>query len=79
MIEINAKKDGLNAIKMIEIQEGIITINATDDGVHADESILIMGGPHSIIKSYEGLESLDIEIRGGLIDILCSDDGNVVL
>ncbi|MGF6376636.1 hypothetical protein M2140_001713 [Clostridiales Family XIII bacterium PM5-7] len=46
-----------------------------DDGFHADEKLNITSGEIDITESYEGLEGLEIEVAGGNIKIIASDDG----
>ena len=50
-------------------------LTSGDDGIHADTTLVINEGPVNIAKCYEGLESAYIEINGGDIDIIASDDG----
>lgn len=50
-------------------------IHASDDGIHADSEVMITGGTIEIAQSYEGIEGLDIDISGGDITIVSSDDG----
>ncbi len=44
-------------------------------GVHADDAVTITDGTLNISKCYEGIEGQTIDISGGTIDIVSSDDG----
>ena len=59
----------------VYIEDGDITISAEDDGVHADNYLKICGGTIDVTNSYEGLEGLSIDISGGDIAVVSSDDG----
>lgn len=70
MLVINANyKDGIVS------KDGLKIISSGDDGIHADTNIAIHGGNIDITKSYEGIESNYIEINGGDISVVASDDG----
>jgi len=72
---ITSGEDSIHCDLNIYIQGGTFEIDAKDDAVHADETLLVDGGKINITNSYEGLEALDIEISGGDIRIVASDDG----
>ena len=81
-IEIACEQDGIHAGNdeddtkgFIYIAGGELKIAAGDDGVHTDTQLVITGGTITITKSYEGLEGQTIEITGGAIDLVSSDDG----
>jgi hypothetical protein len=57
------------------MEGGSFEISSGDDGIHADEEININDGEINIKKSYEGIESLIININGGTIWLISSDDG----
>ena len=50
-------------------------MSSGDDGIHADGNVTISGGSIDILKSYEGIEGLSIDITGGELSVLASDDG----
>lgn len=72
---INSTDDSLHSNKNIDISGGEFDITSEDDGIHADSSINIDGGTINILKSYEGIESANINISEGTIKIKSSDDG----
>ena len=72
---ITSGEDSIHCDKNVLLQDGVYEIDAKDDAVHADETLLIDGGKINITNSYEGLEALDIEITGGEVQIVASDDG----
>lgn len=74
-ITINSTDDSLHSNGVIIIDDGEISLSSGDDGIHADTNIKINGGTIDITKSYEGIESSCIEIEGGKISVIASDDG----
>lgn len=68
-------EDSLHCDTNIYVKDGSFEIDSKDDAVHADATLLVSGGTMNITNSYEGLEALDIEISGGDIRIVASDDG----
>lgn len=79
---ISAGEDGIHAsnaddasLGFVYIADGMFEIHASDDGIHADSEVMITGGTIEIAQSYEGIEGLDIDISGGDITIVSSDDG----
>ncbi len=74
-LDLDSADDGLHAGGTILVSEGALKIASGDDGMHADTSIAITGGVVDIAKSYEGIESAVIELSGGDIHIVASDDG----
>lgn len=67
--------DAVHSNSSVTIHDGTFTITTGDDGVHADDTLTVYGGTIDILTSYEGLEGSDIEISGGEISIVSSDDG----
>ena len=81
-VTISAGKDGIHAsnaddasLGFVYIADGMFEIHASDDGIHADSEVMITGGTIEIAQSYEGIEGLDIDISGGDITVVSSDDG----
>ena len=58
----------------IHIINGDLLISSADDGIKSDSKVTIDDGKVKIIKSVEGIESANIIINGGEIDVTCSDD-----
>lgn len=54
---------------------GTYALSSGDDGIHADSNVTISGGNIDIAKSYEGIEGLSVDVTGGEISVLASDDG----
>ncbi len=60
----------------ILLSGGSMTLYSKDDGIHADGTLTIKESPTiKITNSYEGLEGEFINILGGDIDVVSSDDG----
>lgn len=74
-IDITAGDDALNAVNSIEMSGGKLIISAGDDALHADNAITINGGVIAVAQCYEGIESDQITINNGEINIVSSDDG----
>ncbi len=80
--EINVEEDGIHAddsddssTGFVYIENGSFNINAGDDGIHGTINIKVAGGIIDIPTSYEGIEARVVEITGGNINIVSSDDG----
>ena len=73
--QIDSADDGIHSNGNVEIYGGTFDIQSGDDGVHGEEQLLIRDGEINISKSYEGLEAHRIDINGGDINIIASDDG----
>lgn len=72
---IDSSDDSIHSNGTIVINNGTLNISSGDDGMHSDESLTINNGEINISRSYEGIESSKIEINGGTIDLIASDDG----
>lgn len=59
----------------IIINNGEITISSADDGIKSESSVTINNGTFSITKSYEAIESPKINVNGGTVSLVASDDG----
>lgn len=80
--EIHAEEDGIHAddsddssTGFVYIENGILNINAGDDGIHGTTNVKVAGGSIDIATCYEGIEARVVEIAGGNINIVSSDDG----
>lgn len=74
-MQIDSADDSLHSNNAVYISGGTIKAESGDDGIHADTLLIISEGNIEISKSYEGIESSQIEISGGTISIVASDDG----
>ena len=72
---IDSCDDSLHSNATVTIDQGSFTIQSGDDGIHADNQLTINNGSIIVTESYEGLESTDIVINDGVIDVTASDDG----
>lgn len=72
---IDSADDALHSNANVTLSGGSFAIATGDDGVHADENLTVSGGTIAISQSYEGLEGLSIDITGGGITLVSSDDG----
>lgn len=73
--DIDSFDDSFHSDNNIIFNSGNATISTGDDGMHADNELTINGGIINIKKSYEGLEGVTLNIAGGDIHIVSSDDG----
>ena len=72
---IDSQDDSVHTNGNMYIDNGKYTINTGNDAFHADTQLVINGGTIDIQNSYEGIESLEIIIKGGDINVTASDDG----
>lgn len=72
---IDSADDSVHSNTSVIVEDGSFTISAGDDALHADEVLRIQGGAINITESYEGLEALNVEVFGGDITMVASDDG----
>jgi hypothetical protein len=72
---LNTCDDAVHSNGNVSISGGTFAIRTGDDAFHADDTLAISDGNIAVSQSYEGLEGLIIEIRGGTIDVTSSDDG----
>lgn len=72
---IDSCDDSIHSNKIVTITNGTYSIKSGDDAVHAEETTKITNGNINITKSYEGIEGLDIELKGEKITIVADDDG----
>lgn len=81
-ITITSTDDSIHASGTISINDGSMTLSTGDDGIHSDTKVVIgiegkgFDAPYvDIIKSYEGVEGVDVEVNSGTILVTSSDDG----
>lgn len=74
-ITVNSADDSLHSDKSVTINGGTFTIASGDGAIHAEETLTVTAGDFNITESYEGLEALHIDVRGGNIKLKASDDG----
>lgn len=72
---IDSADDSIHSNASVYVNNGSFNISSGDDGFHADETLIVADGTINISESYEGLEALDIEVNGGKISLVASDDG----
>ncbi len=81
-INIDCSTDGFHSENSDDEEKGYIyicggdiAISAEDDGIHAGSTLDVIDGNINISKSYEGLEGASVNIEGGIVKIVASDDG----
>lgn len=72
---LNCADDGVHSNSNVSIDGGNFTIATGDDGFHADETLKVAAGAVNITESYEGLEGLHVQVAGGNISLVATDDG----
>lgn len=72
---IDSCDDSIHSNSNIAINNGTFEISSGDDGIHADNNTSIIDGTINITKSYEGIEGQSINIAGGKVTLIASDDG----
>jgi len=73
--KIDSADDSIHSNGNIIISSGDYQIDTGDDGIHSDSAVTISDGNIKITKSYEGIEGKTIDITGGNISLVASDDG----
>lgn len=73
--KIDSADDSVHSDVSVTINGGTFEITSGDDAIHAEETLTITAGTFNITESYEGLEALNIDVKGGEIKIVASDDG----
>ena len=74
-ITIDSADDAIHSNASLVINGGTIAIASGDDAIHAEDTLTVTAGDIDISESYEGLEALHIDVRGGNIKLKASDDG----
>ncbi len=72
---IDSADDALHCAGTLNIKSGTYNIATGDDGLHSDAGVIINDGNVNITESYEGIEGITIDIKGGVITLCASDDG----
>ncbi len=73
--EINSEDDCLHSNNNVIITKGNYKLASGDDGIHANSDAVISDGTINISSSYEGIEGKTVNISGGDISLVSSDDG----
>ena len=72
---INSADDAVHSDGSVMIHGGTFTIASGDDAIHAEDTLTVTAGKIDISESYEGLEALHIDVQGGDIHLVATDDG----
>lgn len=75
VITVDSADDGVHSNTSVTLSGGTLTVASGDDGVHAEDTLTVTGGSITVTQSYEGLEGLHIELKGGDIAVTADDDG----
>ncbi len=75
IINMNTSDDALHSNGKIYLSGAELEISSGDKAIHADTEVLISSGIVNIAQAYEGIESGNITISGGTVNITSSDDG----
>lgn len=73
--KINSADDAIHSDVSIIINGGSFEIASGDDAFHAEENLTVTSGTINVTESYEGLEALNLDIKGGNIKVTSDDDG----
>lgn len=74
-ITVNSADDAIHSNTSVTVSGGTFTIASGDDAIHAEDTLTITAGRIDISQCYEGLEALHIDVQGGDIKLVASDDG----
>lgn len=73
--DLDTQDDALHSNGALTISGGTLTLATGDDALHADGALTLSDGQIDISTCYEGLEGMTIDISGGEIALVASDDG----
>ncbi len=73
--KIDSADDSLHSDMSLTVNGGTFEIASGDDAFHAEETLTVKDGKIDITESYEGLEALNIDVKGGDIQLIANDDG----
>ncbi len=73
--KIDSADDSIHSDVSVTINGGTFEIASGDDAIHAEETLTVTAGTFNITESYEGLEALNIDVKGGEFKIVARDDG----
>ena len=74
-ITIDSADDAIHSDQSVIINGGTFAIASGDDALHAEDTLTVTAGKIEISKCYEGLEALHIDVQGGDIKMVATDDG----
>ena len=74
-VTVNSADDAIHSDVSVIINGGTFTIASGDDAIHAEDTLTITAGKIDISECYEGLEALHIDVQGGDIKLIATDDG----
>jgi hypothetical protein len=66
--------DGMSAFRLVEINDGTITISAASQGIKSDNEVVINGGVTEVTRCNEGIEAKNINIIDGSFIGYATDD-----
>ena len=72
---LDCSDDAVHSNGSVTVAGGSYTVSSGDDAFHADETLTVSSGQIDILTSYEGLEGVNVDISGGAIHLMSSDDG----
>ena len=74
-ITVNSADDAIHSDASVIINGGTFTVASGDDAIHAEDTLTVTAGKIDISACYEGLEALHIDVQGGDIKLVATDDG----
>lgn len=74
-LTLDCRDDAVHSNGSVQLDGGVFHIKTGDDGIHGDGNVSIESGVIKVTQSYEGIEGLSIDITGGEIQLVSSDDG----
>lgn len=73
--DLDTQDDALHSNGALTVSGGTLTLATGDDALHADGALTLSDGQIDISTCCEGLEGMTIDISGGEIALVASDDG----
>ena len=74
-LTVDSADDAVHSDTLLVINGGTVQIDSGDDGLHADKDLYITAGTVTMSNCYEGLEAINVTIKGGDVSMVAADDG----
>lgn len=74
-LTVDSADDAVHSDTLLAVNGGTLQIDSGDDGLHADKDLYITGGNVTMTNCYEGLEAINVTVKGGDVSMVATDDG----
>ena len=74
-ITISSSKNGIDVKNSFVMQAGELTLTSGEKALFAKNNVILNGGSLQIINAFEGIESANITINNGILNLTTIEDG----